>query len=146
MLQTYLYVDNRWYSQLVLTAVVNCSVDEARDLYDQLATVAPLLLALSASAPIYRGYLADVDARWDIIAGSVDCRTPQERGLEPLTTERMVISKSRYDSISSYLSTSKKECMVLMARSVFITDTNIRRPSQQTSLPRHPFGDGPSGP
>ena len=105
--------------QPIATTVVNCccvvllptavvsSVQEARDLYDQLATVAPLLLALSASAPIYRGYMADIDARWDVIAGSVDCRTRQERGLEPLSSERMVISKSRYDSISSYLSTSK---------------------------------------
>jgi glutamate--cysteine ligase catalytic subunit len=38
--------------------------------------------------------------------GSVDDRPPQERGLEPLTTSRRVIAKSRYDSISSYLADS----------------------------------------
>jgi len=41
-------------------------------------------MALSAAAPIYRGYLADIDTRWQVIAGSVDDRTREERGLEPL--------------------------------------------------------------
>jgi len=39
-------------------------------------------LALTAASPIFRGLLSDVDCRWDVIAGSVDDRTPQERGLE----------------------------------------------------------------
>ena len=46
----------------------------------------------------------DCVPRWDIIAASVDDRTRQERGLEPLTTNKFVIPKSRYDSIDSYLS------------------------------------------
>lgn len=41
-----------------------------------------------------------------LFTGSVDDRPPQERGLEPLTTSRRVIAKSRYDSISSYLADS----------------------------------------
>lgn len=82
------------------------NITEARELYDQLAVVCPIVLALSAASPAFRGYLSDRDARWDVIAGSVDDRPPQERGLEPLTTSRRVISKSRYDSISSYLANS----------------------------------------
>ena len=39
-------------------------------------------LALTAGSPIYRGYLSDVDCRWDVIAASLDDRTPGERGLE----------------------------------------------------------------
>jgi len=39
-------------------------------------------MALSASTPIFRGYLADVDCRWSVIAGSVDDRHPEELGLE----------------------------------------------------------------
>jgi len=39
-------------------------------------------LALTAAAPIYRGYLSDVDCRWNVIAGSVDDRSKEERGLE----------------------------------------------------------------
>lgn len=34
----------------------------------------------------------------------MDCRTKEERGLEPLQNDKFVIKKSRYDSIDSYLS------------------------------------------
>ncbi|XP_006813126.1 glutamate--cysteine ligase catalytic subunit-like, partial [Saccoglossus kowalevskii] len=61
-------------------------------------------LALSAASPLYKGYVSDIDCRWNIIAASVDCRTRQERGLEPLTTDHYRIPKSRYDSIDSYIS------------------------------------------
>ena len=39
-------------------------------------------LAITAAAPIYRGYLSDFDVRWYTISASVDDRTPEERGLE----------------------------------------------------------------
>ena len=39
-------------------------------------------LAISAATPVYRGYLCDIDCRWDIISGSVDDRTKEELGLE----------------------------------------------------------------
>ena len=77
------------------------NVDEARRVYDTLIPVGPIMvshsrptaqegqlrqntpqLALTAAAPVFRGYLADVDCRWNVIAGSVDDRTPEERGLE----------------------------------------------------------------
>ena len=67
---------------------------EARRLYDQLAIVCPILLALTASTPIYRGILADVDCRWDVISALVDDRT---------TEERKTIPKSRYASISRFI-------------------------------------------
>lgn len=72
-----------------------CSIEQARRLYDQLTTVTPLMLALSASSPIYRGYLADIDCRWNVIAASVDDRNEEERTR---------IAKSRYESVSVYLS------------------------------------------
>lgn len=85
-----------------------CSINEARAIYDQLVPTTPLLLALTAASPAYRGYLADVDARWNVISGAVDDRTPEERGLRPLennkTGSRMRMQKSRYDSVDSYLS------------------------------------------
>jgi len=59
-----------------------CSVGEARRMYDAFVPVGPIMLALSAAAPIFRGWLADVDCRWDVIAGSVDDRTEEERGLK----------------------------------------------------------------
>ena len=79
-------------------------IGEARDLYDQLGPLCPIMLALTAASPVHRGLLVDTDCRWNIISASVDDRTRQERGLQPLSTDQFVIPKSRYDSIDSYLS------------------------------------------
>ncbi|KAF8326647.1 glutamate-cysteine ligase catalytic subunit [Cantharellus anzutake] len=81
-----------------------CNVDEARRVYDALVPIAPIMLALTAASPAYRGYLSDVDCRWNVIAGSVDDRTEEERGLKPLKNDKFVIPKSRYDSVDAYLS------------------------------------------
>ncbi|KAL0482831.1 glutamate-cysteine ligase catalytic subunit [Acrasis kona] len=69
---------------------------EARNVYDQLAVICPIFLALSAATPIVRGLLAETDVRWNIVSASVDDRTPKEKAY---------IAKSRYDSISSYIGT-----------------------------------------
>ena len=50
-------------------------------LYDQLAVVTPIVMALSAAAPIYRGYLCDVDCRWDVVSAACDDRTDEVRYL-----------------------------------------------------------------
>lgn len=81
-----------------------CNITEARRLYDQLAPLCPIMLALTAASPIYRGYLTESDCRWNVISSSVDCRTEEERGLAPLDQQKFRIAKSRYDSIDSYLS------------------------------------------
>jgi len=86
-------------------------VHESRHLYDQLAVLAPVALALTAASPIYKGFLADIDCRWKVIAGSVDDRTEQEMGLKPPGKPdpymsgggQAPLAKSRYDSISSYI-------------------------------------------
>lgn len=70
-------------------------INEARQLYDQLAVLCPIMIALTASTPIFRGILADLDSRWNIISASVDDRTPEECTRIP---------KSRYASISRYIS------------------------------------------
>lgn len=81
-----------------------CNIDEARILYDQLTPLCPIMLALTAASPAYRGYLTESDCRWNVISASVDCRTAEERGLKPLKEQPFRINKSRYDSIDSYLS------------------------------------------
>jgi Glutamate-cysteine ligase len=43
-------------------------VGESRYMYDQLAVLSPIMLALSAATPIFRGRLADTDVRWDVIS------------------------------------------------------------------------------
>jgi len=85
-------------------------VDESRFLYDQLAVLAPILMALTAATPICKGRLADTDARWGIISESVDCRTPSERGIEDAPNDPKMagkgkrrVYKSRYDSISTFI-------------------------------------------
>jgi hypothetical protein len=86
-------------------------VDESRFMYDQLAVMAPIMMALTAATPILKGRLADTDCRWGIISESVDCRTPAERGrddsnspYEDYNTKGIRrIYKSRYDCISTYI-------------------------------------------
>lgn len=86
-------------------------VDESKYMYDQLAVMAPIMMALTAATPILKGRLADTDCRWGIISESVDCRTPAERGFDDPnapypdlnTGGQRRIYKSRYDSISTYI-------------------------------------------
>jgi hypothetical protein len=86
-------------------------VDESRFMYDQLAVVAPIMMALSASTPILKGRLADTDCRWGIISESCDDRTSAERGRsssgppqnELVGKGKRRIYKSRYDSISCFI-------------------------------------------
>lgn len=47
-----------------------------------LPVIDALQLALTAASPLWRGYVADVDCRWDVVAASVDDRTEEERGLK----------------------------------------------------------------
>ena len=86
-------------------------MDESRFIYDQLAVMAPIMMALTASTPLLKGRIADTDARWGIISECVDDRTPAERGrpdpnapYEDLAGNgQRRIYKSRYDSISTYI-------------------------------------------
>jgi glutamate--cysteine ligase catalytic subunit len=94
-------------------------VTESRYMYDQLAVLAPIMLAMTAATPIFKGRLADIDARWTVISQSVDDRTPAERGLVTSSDDLQKLAsesynemvgqgvkrqyKSRYDSISTYI-------------------------------------------
>ena len=85
-----------------LQVTLQClNIDEARHFYDQLAVLAPILMALSAATPIQRGFLVDTDVRWNVISASVDDRTPEERAAGPHH-----IDKSRYAPISTYISSA----------------------------------------
>jgi glutamate--cysteine ligase catalytic subunit len=56
------------------------NMTEGRKLYDQLSPLGPILLALTAATPIYKGFLVDTDVRWNQIGNAVDDRTPEELG------------------------------------------------------------------
>lgn len=58
------------------------NIGEARYLYDSLAPITPIFLALSAAAPIFKGFLVDQDVRWNVISGAVDDRTFIERDVD----------------------------------------------------------------
>lgn len=61
------------------------------------------MLALTAGAPAFRGYLVDSDSRWNVLSASMDCRTQEERGEVPLKSSQFRIPKSRFSSLDSYL-------------------------------------------
>ena len=56
------------------------NMDQARWLYDQLIPLGPVMLALTAATPIFKGYLTDVDVRWRQLAMATDDRTTEELG------------------------------------------------------------------
>ncbi|KAJ5861832.1 uncharacterized protein N7529_009142 [Penicillium soppii] len=80
------------------------NMTEGRRLYDQLSPLGPILLALTAATPIYKGFLVDTDVRWNQIGNAVDDRTREELGEAPLENDRWRIPKSRYASNSTYIS------------------------------------------
>ncbi|RHZ45899.1 glutamate--cysteine ligase [Aspergillus thermomutatus] len=80
------------------------NITEGRKLYDQLSPLGPILLALTAATPIYKGFLVDTDVRWNQIGNAVDDRTREELGELPLKNDRWRIPKSRYASNSTYIS------------------------------------------
>ncbi|RWS27097.1 glutamate--cysteine ligase catalytic subunit-like protein, partial [Leptotrombidium deliense] len=77
------------------------NLNEAKLLYDQLASLCPIALALTAASPIFRGYLSDQDCRWNVISASMDDRTEDELGIAPLHKKTF---RSRHGSIDSYIS------------------------------------------
>jgi len=76
------------------------SLNHARYLHDMLLPFTPILAALSASAPVYKGKLANIDMRWTVISQSVDCRTEAEK--DP--NNPSYIAKSRYSTMNHYIS------------------------------------------
>jgi glutamate--cysteine ligase catalytic subunit len=76
------------------------TINHARFLHDQLLAISPILAALSASAPIFKGKLADIDLRFTVIEQAVDDRTEEERN----PSNPRYIPKSRYSHNSHYIS------------------------------------------
>ena len=70
-------------------------MEEAEYVYDQLSALSPIFLAMSASSPIWRGYLADTDTSWPNYCKTTCDRTPEQK---------KTIPKSRWDSTECYIS------------------------------------------
>ena len=84
-----------------LQVTYECSnVNHALYLHDQLHVLSPIVAALSAAAPIFKGKLADIDLRWTVVGQGQDDRTQDE--MDPLSPN--YISKSRYATMNHYIS------------------------------------------
>ncbi|UJR24145.1 hypothetical protein I4U23_027111 [Adineta vaga] len=70
-------------------------------LYDQLIPLTPIFLSLSTSCPIWRGYVSNVDSRWNVLSDTTDDRTNEE-------INSKIFESSRYSSVSSYLLNSSE--------------------------------------
>lgn len=95
-------LDTTFGSNLQVT-VQGADMAETKYLYDQLAPLCPIIQAITASAPIHRGYLTDIDNSYYYIGDGSDDRTAEERGLKPLKHDKCRLKKQRWDSIDSYL-------------------------------------------
>ncbi|XP_064637430.1 glutamate--cysteine ligase catalytic subunit-like [Lineus longissimus] len=79
------------------------NVTEAKVMFDQLTAFAPVMLALSAACPIWRGYLSDIDGRYEVFSEAMDDRTDIERGNGHGAEHAQL--KSRYGGVDLYIST-----------------------------------------
>ncbi|SBS85579.1 gamma-glutamylcysteine synthetase, putative [Plasmodium ovale] len=97
-IKNYVYLDAMFFGMSMCCQQLTMSfptIDDAKYVYDQLAVIAPLFLAITASTPYLGGFLTETDTRWRVISNSVDCRTEEELAY---------ISKPRYSGISLYIS------------------------------------------
>lgn len=62
---------------------------EARWLHDQMIALGPVMLALTAATPIYKGYLVDTEVRWGRTSECFDDRTPEELATTVLCTHTL---------------------------------------------------------
>ncbi|OAL24749.1 hypothetical protein AYO22_05538 [Fonsecaea multimorphosa] len=74
---------------------------EARYLHDQLCPLGPIMMALSAASPFFRGFLTDTDVRWNQAASAVDDRTTNELRSN---TIKPFGSHARWSSTAMYIS------------------------------------------
>uniref|UniRef100_H2YLE1 Glutamate--cysteine ligase n=1 Tax=Ciona savignyi TaxID=51511 RepID=H2YLE1_CIOSA len=113
------------------------NLDEAKHLYDQLAPICPIMLALSAASPIYKGFLTAIDTRWDVIAASVDDRTAKESSLRTVGLHVFTIRQSRFGAIESYLSPQNKQFNDIDIEIEPETKTTLLNAGVEESLANH---------
>lgn len=72
-------------------------------MYDQLAVLSPVMLALTAATPVLKGRLVDTEVRWDTIAGAVDDRRPAELGLLDHDAVRWCFRIASFEQLTTLL-------------------------------------------
>ncbi|KAL4938775.1 glutamate-cysteine ligase-domain-containing protein [Aspergillus oleicola] len=80
------------------------NLHEACLLHDQFSVLGPLMLAMTAATPAYKGVLANTDARWDIFRFLNDDRTAEERNADDLLEQHNIDAKLRSGLSPIYVS------------------------------------------
>jgi len=104
----YIYMDETIYGSANTSLQITFgtrNIEEARYLTDQMAILSSIVLPLSAASPIFKGKLAATDLRWTVLAGALDCRTPDERNPD----DPKYVSAPRWSPMPQYIS-ERKEC------------------------------------
>jgi len=97
-LDDHIYMDSTcigFSSACLQTTVQLANLEQCKKVYDQLVAISPVLMAMSASSPFFRGFVSDVDTRWTMMMQCHDDRTKEEME---------TIKSSRWDSAAMYLS------------------------------------------
>ncbi|PIK50773.1 putative glutamate--cysteine ligase catalytic subunit isoform X2 [Apostichopus japonicus] len=84
--------------------VQGSDLKEAKYIHDQFVPLSPIMMPVSAAAPIRQGFLTEWDCRWGTLSPAADCRTQEEMGLKPLENQHFRIPKSRMGTANGYLS------------------------------------------
>lgn len=99
------------------------SFEDACCIYDELLSLAPIALALTASSPVFCGLLSGQDTRWKVLESAVDDRSKEEIAKNILS--------SRYSPSKIYISQQNKlfndvETHIhLQSFNSFVTDGNM---------------------
>lgn len=96
LIDDFVYGATQCCMQVTMQAI---NMNEARQLYDQLIPLSPIMLALTAATPIYKSKLVNTDMRWNVLSHVFDDRNPKE-----LATDQR--ARSRWSSNQTYLSQS----------------------------------------
>lgn len=102
----HVYMDSMGFgmgSSCLQVTMQAANIAQARYLYDTLAPLTPIMLAVSAAAPIFKGYLVNQDVRWNVISGAVDDRTFVERDLEPFQGYDLFGGLNVADSVKDHI-------------------------------------------
>ena len=102
-LENHIYMDSTqlaFSSCSVQVTVQAANLKQATFLHDQLAVVSPIMLAMSAASPFYRGHVSNVDTRWALFTQCCDDRSDEELP---------EIKHSRFSSVQLYLSQENSE-------------------------------------
>lgn len=106
------------------------NIEEGRKMYDQLTPLGPILLALTAATPIYKGFLADTDVRWNQISRAVDDRTPEELG------EKVIVCEFTFGTVLMSLATQERSMATTQVSLRIQLNIHLARSPATTRIPR----------